>query len=342
MGQKGFWDWENRHAKLSDKKSLLDRIDEWIPWEEFRPILEEIHSQHRLSNAGRKPSDPIVMFKLILLQKLYNLSDEELEYQANDRLSFMKFLKLGIEDSIPDATTVWLFREKLTKKGLVEELFNQFDDYLRTQGYEAEKGQIVDATLVPVPKQKNRKKETEKIRQGEIPEGWEENPNRLAQKDLDARWTQKNGQNHYGYKNHISIDVKYGFVRKYHVTDASVHDSKVLSKIIDGENLGSEIWGDSAYRSEEIEWALETLKFESKIHERAYRNKPLSEEQKFNNREKSKIRAKIEHVFGTWVMSLGGKLLRSIGKVRAEANLGLKNLTYNILRYIFWETRCES
>jgi transposase, IS5 family len=203
------------------------------------------------------------------LQKLYNLRDEELEYQANDRLSFMKFLKLGIEASIPDATTVWLFREKLTQKGLVEELFNQFDDDLRTQGYEAEKGQIVDATLVPVPKQKNRKKETEKIRQGEIPEGWEENPNRLAQKDLDARWTQKNGQNHSGYKNHISIDVKYGFVRKYHVTDASVHDSKVLSKIIDGENLGSEIWGDSADRSEEIEWALETLKFESKIHERA-------------------------------------------------------------------------
>jgi transposase, IS5 family len=169
MGQKGFWDWESRHEKLSDKKSLLDRIDEWIPWEKFRPILEEIYAQHRLSNAGRKPFEPLLMFKLIILQKLYNLSDEELEYQANDRLSFMKFLKLGIEDTIPDATTVWSFREKLTKQGLVEELFNQFDDYLRERGYEAEKGQIVDATLVPVPKQRNSKKETEKIRKGEIP-----------------------------------------------------------------------------------------------------------------------------------------------------------------------------
>jgi transposase, IS5 family len=252
MGQKGFWDWENRHEKLSDKKSLLDRIDEWIPWERFRPILEEIYSQHRLSNAGRKPFEPLLMFKLIILQKLYNLRDEELEYQANDRLSFMKFLKLGIEDTIPDATTVWLFREKLTKQGLIEELFNQFDEYLRERGYEAEKGQIVDATLVPVPQQRNRKKETEKIRKGEIPEQWEENPNRLAQKDLDARWTRKNGQNYYGYKNHISIDTKYGFIRKYHVTDASVHDSKVLGKILDGENLAPEIWGDSAYRSEEI------------------------------------------------------------------------------------------
>ena len=339
VSQRGFWDWEDRHIKLSDKKSLLDDIDEFIPWERFRPLLEEVYAQNRLSKAGRKPFDTVLMFKLIILQKLYNLSDEELEYQANDRLSFMKFLKLGLEDKIPDATTVWLFREKLTKQGLIEELFNQFDAHLREQGYEAEKGQIVDATLVPVPKQRNRKKENEMLRKGERPEEWEENPNRLAQKDLEARWTKKNGQNYYGYKNHISVDVKYGFVRKYHVTDASVHDSKVLGKILDGENLDPEVWGDSAYRSEEIEWVLETIQFESQIHERSYKNKPLSQEQQSKNREKSKIRAKIEHVFGAWVTSLGGKLVRSIGKVRAEAQIGLKNLAYNILRYVFWETQ---
>lgn len=208
MGQKGFWDWENRHIKLSDKKSLLDDIDRIMPWERFRPILERLYDQNRSSKAGRKPFDSLLMFKLMILQKLYNLSDEELEYQVNDRLSFMKFLKLGLEDTIPDATTVWLFREKLTKQGLIEELFNQFDDVLRERGYEAEKGQIVDATLVPVPKQRNRQKENEEIREGKRPEGWEENPHRLAQKDLDARWTKKNGQNYYGYKNHISIDVK--------------------------------------------------------------------------------------------------------------------------------------
>ncbi|WP_017663158.1 IS5 family transposase [Baaleninema simplex] len=341
MGQKGFWDWENRHAKLSNKKILLDQIDELIPWEEFRPILKVIHQKPRLSNAGRKPLDTILMFKLIVLQKLFNLGDDELEYQANDRLSFMKFLHLGLEDSIPDAKTVWLFREQLTQHGLIEELFNRFDDYLRDRGYEAEEGQIVDATLVPVPKQRNSQEENDKIRQGETPEGWEKNPHRLSQKDLDARWTKKNGQSYYGYKNHISIDVKFGFVRSYHVTDASVHDSKALGKIIDGENLDDRIWGDSAYRSEDIEWVLEQLEFDSKIHERAYRNKPLSEEQKSNNRQKSKIRAKVEHVFGAWVMSMGGKLLRSIGKIRANANIGLKNLAYNIRRYIFWETQKE-
>jgi transposase, IS5 family len=339
VGQKSFWDWENRHRKLSDKKSLLDRIDELIPWERFRSTIEEISERDRISKAGRKPFDLMLMFRLVILQKLYNLSDEEVEYQANDRLSFMKFLKLGIEDSIPDATTLWLFREKLTKQGIIEELFNEFDEYLRAEGYEAEKGQIVDATLVPVPKQRNSRKETEKIKEGEVPSEWEEKPKQLEQKDLDARWTQKNGQNYYGYKNHISIDVKHGFVRKYYVTDASVHDSKVLGKVIDGENSDAEIWGDSAYRSEEIEWVLEQIKMESKIHERGYKNNPLSEEQKLSNREKSKIRAKVEHVFGAWVTNMGGKLVRSIGKVRAEANIGLKNLAYNMLRYIFWETQ---
>ena len=121
------------------------------------------------------------------------------------------------------------------------------------------------------------------------------------------------------------------------MTDASVHDSRVLGKILDIENPDDRIWADSAYRSEDIEWVLEKIGFESEIHERAYRNRPLSEEQKSSNREKSKIRAKVEHVFGGWVMSMGGKLVRSIGKARAEANIGLKNLAYNIKRYIFLE-----
>lgn len=337
MSQKGFWDWEERHQKLSHKKPLLDRLNEIVPWDEFRPLLERIHQKERKSQAGRKPIDVILMFKLLLLQKFYNISDESLEYQVNDRLSFMKFLGLGIEDTIPDATTVWSFREKLMKLGLIRELFDKFDDYLILEGYEAKEGQIVDATLIPVPLQRNSRKENEKLRKGEIPEEWEEKPHKLSQKDLEARWVKKNGQNHFGYKNHISVDVKYGFVRQYQVTDASVHDSQVLGDIIDAENSDDRIWADSAYRSEDIEWVLETIGFESEIHERAYRNRPLSEKQKESNREKSKVRAKVEHVFGDWVMSMGGKLMRSIGKARAEANIGLKNLAYNIKRYVFLE-----
>lgn len=342
MGQQSFWDWENRQNKLNEKKPFLNILNELIPWDEFRPVLEQIHQKDRKSNAGRKPIDVIIMFKLLILQHLYNISDEDLEYQVNDRNSFMRFLGLGLEDRIPDATTVWLFREKLTKAGLVTKLFESFDEYLRDQGYEAKEGQIADATLVPVPKQHNLSEENEIIKKGEIPETWKEKPRRLAQKDVDARWTKKNGQSFFGYKNHISIDRKSGFVRRYKITDAAVHDSQVLGEILDPDNEGDQIWADSAYRSEEIEWVLERIGFESEIHERGYRNRKLTEEQKDKNREKSRIRAKVEHVFGTWVTVMGGKMIRFIGKTRIETAVGLKNLAYNLRRYIFWETKGKS
>ena len=154
MGQLGFWDREKRQQKLDEKKALLQRLNEVIPWQEFRPLIERVNQRDTTSRAGRKPTDVILMFKLLVLQHLFNLSDDELEYQAHDRLSFMKFLGLGIEDRIPDAKTVWLFRQQLTEQGSIKELFEQFDSYLRQQGYEAKQGQIVDASLVPVPKQR--------------------------------------------------------------------------------------------------------------------------------------------------------------------------------------------
>jgi IS5 family transposase len=182
---------------------------------------------------------------MLVLQQLYNISDEALEDQVNDRLSFMRFLDLTLADSVPDATTVWLFRQQLKQQGLIEELFEQFDPYLRQEGYQGKGGQIVDATLVPVPKQRNSKEENQQLAQGEIPDTWQEKPHRLSQKDIDPRWTKKNGQSHFGYKNHISIDVEYGFIRRYEVTDAAVHDSQVLGAVLDDENEGEEIWADS-------------------------------------------------------------------------------------------------
>ena len=332
---------EQRYQKLESKKTLLMRLDETIPWSEFRPLLDKIHDKPRKSNAGRKPIDVIVMFKMLVLQQLYNISDEELEYQVNDRLSFMRFLGLTLWDSVPDATTVWLFRHQLEEQGLIGELFEKFEQYLRDQGYQAKGGQIVDATIIPVPKQHNSKEEKQQLAQGQIPANWQEKPHRLSQKDRDARWTKKNGQSYFGYKNHINIDIDYGFIRRYEVTDAAVYDSQVLGALLDDENEGEGIWADSAYRSKLIESVLQLLKFLSHINERAYRNHPLTEKQIEANRERSKVRAKVEHVFGHWVNSMGGKLMRSIGKQSVEATIGLKNLVYNLKRYVFWEGHNE-
>jgi IS5 family transposase len=339
MGQKGFWDLEKRQKELLNQNKTLKYLNEIIPWHLFRDELEALYEKERKSNAGRKPIDVILMFKLLILQQLYNISDEALEYQVKDRLSFMEFLNLGLEDRVPDSKTIWLFRQRLKEQNKIEPLFEKFSSYLNQQGYQAKGGQIMDATLVPVPKQKITKQEKKELKQGNIPEAWQDNPHKMAQKDLDAKWTKKHGQSYFGYKNHINIDVDYGFIRQYVVTDASVHDSQVLTHLLDDLNAGSGVWADSAYRSAGIEWLLSFLTWASHIHERPYRNHPLSDEQKEKNKERSKTRSHIEHVFGAWVMQMGGKWLRSIGLERAKVNLGLKNLTYNFLRLIFWETQ---
>ena len=161
------------------------------------------------SSAGRKPVDAIVMFRMLVLQALHNLSDEQAEYQVRDRLSFSRFLRLGLEDGIPDATTLWLFREKLAKASLIEKLFERFDQHLAARGYMARGGQMVDATIVPVPKQRNSRDENETVKAGETPTEWEKRPTKLRQKDRDARWTKKHGKSFFGYKNHVNADAKH-------------------------------------------------------------------------------------------------------------------------------------
>lgn len=337
MGQQGFWDFNDRHQKLAAQKGFLLELDELVPWEVFRPSLERLYDKPRKSRAGRKPIDVIVMFKRLVLQQMYTISDDELEYQVNDRLSFMQFLHLGLEDRVPDSKTVWLFKERLRKAGLVEERFEQFGSYLNGAGYQAQCGQIVDATRVPVPKQRNGKDENAQVKRGEVPEEWQKQPPKLSQKDTDARWTKKRGISYYGYKNHISRDVGQGFIRRYRVTDAAVHDSKVLGHRLDGDNSDDEIWADSAYLSTAIVEVLGWMGFISHINERAYRNRPLTDEQKAANRERSKTRSKVEHVFGAMVNEMGGKAVRTIGLARATIMLGLKNLTYNLKRFVFWQ-----
>ncbi len=141
--------------------------------------------------GGRPPYDPVLMFKIMVLQALYGLSDDQTEFQIQDRLSFMRFLGLGLGDRVPDAKTIWLFREHLSQAKAMEKLFARFDKHLTDAGYLAMGGQIVDATIVAAPKQRNTKEEKEDIKAGKVPRHWKDKPARLRQKDRDARWTVK-------------------------------------------------------------------------------------------------------------------------------------------------------
>ena len=334
MGQYGFWDQEERLKKLGRKKPTLERLAASIPWETFRPLLESAFRKERKSPAGRKRIDVLIMFKMLVLQQLFNLSDEELEFQVNDRRSFEKFVGLGVMDAIPDATTVYLFRERLREAGIIEGLFEMFGEYLKSQGLTARGGQIIDATLVPVPKQRNRREENEEIKRGKVPEEWERNPNRLRQKDLDARWVKKNNVNHYGYKNSISIDAVYGLIRRHVLTPANVHDSQMVPALLDGENEEAMVWADSAYQGRLLESLLKEAGYESRIQEKGSGQAPLSDAAKERNRERSKKRCRVEHVFARMEMSMGGKLTRCIGLDRAKAWWCLRDLVFNFLRFI--------
>lgn len=327
----GLFDIENRLNKLSKTGDPLLKLSEIVPWEDFRPNLESLREKERKSNAGRKPFDVILMFKILILQSLYNLSDDAMEYQINDRLSFMRFLKLTLGSRVPDAKTIWLFRNELTEAKLIKVLFNQFDDYLQASGFSAKKGQIVDASIIQVPKQRNSKEENSKIKLGEKPSGWSTNKSR--QKDLDARWTKKNGKSYYGYKNHIQIDAKHKLIRDFKVTDASVHDSQVFEELLSENNSSRAVWADSAYRSKESLQSLADKKFRPHLQRKGYKNKKLTKWEQQGNRTRSKIRSRVEHIFGIQTMMARGNLIvRSIGLRSVQTSIGMRNLAYNMHR----------
>ena len=242
MGQFGFFDTDKRLAAISAQGDPLEMIDWVVPFESFRGAIEAAvltPAQEKKSTAGRKPIDVMVMFRMLVLQSLYNLSDEQVEYQVRDRLSFTRFLRLGIEDRIPDGTTLWLFRETLGKAGLIEKLFERFSQHLEAKGYIARGGQMVDATIVPVPKQRNSREENETVKAAKTPEEWKKNPAKNRQKDKDARWTKKHGKSFYGYKNHVNADAKHKLIRHYQVTDASVHDSRKFDGLLNKANTSA-------------------------------------------------------------------------------------------------------
>lgn len=327
----GLFDWQTRFEQLDNGGNPLVKLNEIVDWDQFGSSLEAIRDKERKSNAGRKPFDSVVMFKIMILQSLYNLSDDQVEFQIRDRISFMRFLGFSISDTVPDAKTIWLFREQLTEAKLIKKLFCQFDAFLDKNGFSAKKGQIVDASIVSAPKQRNSRQENNDIKNGNIPDDWSETKKR--QKDTDARWIKKNGENRFGYKNHIDIDVDHKLIRDYEVTPASVHDSNVFEQLLDHNNSSRDVWADSAYGSCEKLKALEELGFRSHVQRKGCRYKNLNELQKKANHKRAKVRCRVEHIFGFQAMKAGSLLIRTIGLVRAKAKIGLRNLAYNIDRY---------
>jgi transposase, IS5 family len=346
----GFFDVDLRLADLSAKGDDLERVKALVDFEMFRPALEAAVPRADRSKGGRPAFDHVLMFKVLILQAMHSLSDERAEYLIKDRLSFMRFLGLGLADSVPDANTIWTFREALKRAEAVDGLFRQFDDALRASGFLAMSGQIVDATIVAAPKQRNTIEEKKAIKDGLVPEDWKDKPAKLAQKDRDARWTVKYTKAKpredgsvppvdlaipaFGYKNHVAIDRGFGLIRNWTTTNAAAHDGARLGDVLDLRNTASDVWADTAYRSEKNEAMLIRRGLVSRIHRKKPKGKAMPERMRIANAQKSKVRSAVEHVFAHQ-KGLMGMCVRTIGIARAKVKIGLANLAYNMRRFVW-------
>lgn len=333
-GKKGLFDEQFNNEQLSSIGNPLEAISKVLDFEMFRSLLEtKLLNKDKKNNAGAKPFDVVLMFKIILLQRYYGLGDKQVEYQIIDRSSFKRFLGLETGDKVPDEKTVWAYREQLTKTGLVDELFGQFIGYLESNEMIFNEGKIIDASFTIAPRQRNTREENQQIKDGQGNDLWNDNLHKKRHKDIDARWTKKNNENFYGYKNHAKVDSKSKFINAYIVTDASVHDSQALDALLNEKDKGQTLYADSAYTGEDQENVISKYEMKNEVHEKGYRNRPLTEVQNANNKIKSKTRVRVEHVFGFMEQSMNGLYLRCVGLVRATGIIGLINLTYNLFRF---------
>jgi transposase, IS5 family len=388
-GQAGLFDVDERLKELSAQGDHLERLNALVDFELFRPDLSGFAqlaprmlssparfrrgmpntpsvgwaTQACLARAvprsdgakgGRPPFDHVFMFKVLVLQASHSLSDERTEFLIKDRLSFMRFLGLGLADPVPDANTIWTFREALTRAQIegqpaIEMLFAHFDRALRAAGFLAMGGQIIDASLVACPKQRNTDAEQQAIKDGHIPEGWSDKPKKLAQKDRDARWTVRWSKAKpaedgparvdiavpvFGDKTHLSIDRRHGLIRSWAVTDAAQYDGALLPVLLDKTNTARDVWADTAYRSQANERHLADNGLRSRIHRKKPKGKPMPAPMARANGRKSKVRAAVEHVFAHQKGPMG-LVVRTIGLARARVKIGLANLVFNMRRMVW-------
>lgn len=326
----GIFDYQNWVESLAKQASPLDRLLEIVDFEGLRSALEAPLIRETRGPGGRPAFDAVLMFKVLVLQRLYGLSDDQAEFQIKDRFSFQRFLGLSVADRMPDAKTIWKYREEWTHSHTIERCFALFRDQLSAQGLAENPGKIVDATFVEVPKQRNTREENAHIKDTkEAPSDWSEAKKR--QKDTDAEWTKKNNQTFFGYKCHTLVSSMTKLIERYTVTGTATHDSQEFLALIN-PLLDREVWADSAYGSAMTFEALEAMNIQAHINRKGTRGHPLTDADKAYNREVSRIRSRVEHVFGIMTNSMDAMRIRCIGIMRATGIIGLNNLVYNMLR----------
>jgi len=286
----------------------LDTLDRVINWEPIRKRLTTAYA-----SSGRRGFDPVMMLKLTLLQHWYQLSDTRVIEEASDRLSFRRFLGVGVGDTLPDATTLVRFRNRLIKNDdLLCEVLDYVNATIASQGFALNTGRIVDASLV--------KARTRPRSKGD---GGDE-----SEIEPEADKTVKRGKPHYGYKMHMAVDVETNIVTAVDVTPASHHDSTVFEQLLDGDE--PTVYADKGYEGAERRRWLRENGIEDRIARRAARNHPLTQQAKQINRQWSRIRSRIERKFGEMKLWHGMARMRYVGLARGKLQALVTALVTNL------------
>lgn len=342
----------NEHLETVED-DMVEKLGEIVNFEIFRGRIEGSLGYGYKPQGGRPPFDGVLMFKVLILQSMHNFSDKKTERMVRGYLPWMAFLGLSPGDSMPDENTIRHFRDRLTETGALPVLLQAFDDEVRAHGYDAMAGHTVDASLVPSPRQRFIKEEQDLVKEGKsAQEIWADEPNKAAQKDVNARWVsrvkfyrgsdgkpeQKVVKSEYGWNFHVNADNKWKIIRRSAVTPANVHDSRCFKELLDCENTAKVVYADSAYSSEEIKEFLKEKGIRRKIIDKKPRGKAMPAARARANTKISRKRSRVEHVFGH-MKNRFGLYIRTIGLKRAETKLSLAVLAYNMDRLIFLEGR---
>jgi len=277
---------KEHYEKAIAPRDRLSELNRLIDWGRFRVIVQGLYD-NKSSKGGRPNIDEVVMIKALLLQSLYNLSDPELEYQINDRISFRNFL--GMDQPIPDFTTIWRFRERVAQKNLDHEIWNELQRQLEQKGILVKRGVIQDATFVESPTGRARTQREKKEKKKKGKGGCLYKPKLSNQVDRDSTFAKKNNKLYHGHKLHIKVDLDYGFIRDLAVTTASVHDNQI-DLVVDGDRR---VIRDKGYFGKK----LSSPSVEDYTMKRAVRNHPLSKQDRMRNRILSRLRSPGERPF---------------------------------------------
>ena len=291
----------------------FDDINTLVDW---APIRDALASAYADTNRGRPTRDLIQLFKGLLLQAWYDLSDPGLEAAINDRLSFQRFLGLSLAEPVPDETTFWRFRNRLQETGVLAEVFTALQTQLEQADLVVEKGTLIDASIKPAASRPPRADQTT----------GETTPSR----DPDAAFTKKGGTTTFGYKAHVGVDLGSDLIKRVTLTPANVHDSTEFSALLTGQEQS--VFADKAYAQAARKRHLRAEGVYCGILDKGYRNRPLSPTQRQHNKRKTRIRNRVERIFATWVKDYGYRVVRYTTLARNTAQVVVMSIAYNLKR----------